>query len=370
MQRLLPIASGKGGVGKSVLTANLGLALSRLGKTVVLVDLDLGASNLHTCLGIRNKHPGLGSLVWKTERSLSALLVETGYERLWLVPGDNLLPGTANLEWNSKRRILKELRSLPADFVLLDLGAGSSYNVVDFFLAATSGLLVLCPEITAVLNAYSFLKTAAFRQLHRSFPEGSPERAEVLAFAGAKTEGSGQSFLDFAASLAARSPERGPAGLEGLKRLKPRVVMNRGRSPEDAELGYRLRDISGKNLGLGLEFGAFLLEDEGVARSIAARRPLLDLDPASPFARGVAAFAQRLALTPAEAPLPEAADYPTGVGAEAEAGSVQTLSRLAEEAFSSAYAATGSSVEAAPEMILGGEDLVASFRSGGEGGKD
>ena len=73
MVRLLPIASGKGGVGKSVISANLGLALSRAdrsghpGRTVVLVDLDLGASNLHTFLGMKNKHAGIGALVWKKE---------------------------------------------------------------------------------------------------------------------------------------------------------------------------------------------------------------------------------------------------------------------------------------------------------------
>jgi flagellar biosynthesis protein FlhG len=157
-------------VGKTVIAANLGVSLAGMGRTVVLVDLDLGGANLHTCLGIRNKNPGIGSLVWKQEKSLSNLLVETAVERLWFIPGDNLLPGTANLEFFVKQRILRELSKLPADFVLLDLGAGSSYNVVDFFLASSSGLLVVQPEATSVLNAYSFLKTAAFRMLYRSFP--------------------------------------------------------------------------------------------------------------------------------------------------------------------------------------------------------
>lgn len=298
MQRLLAIASGKGGVGKSVLAANLGLALARLGKTVVLVDLDLGASNLHTCLGIRNRNPGLGSLVWKQEKSLASLLVETGQERLWLIPGDSLMPGTANLDWGTKRRILKEVARLPADFVLLDLGAGSSYNVVDFYLAAAQGLLVINPEITSVLNAYSFLKTAAFRVLLSAFPPKAEERAEILAFAGAKTEGSGSSFLAFAEDLARRFPGKADLALASLKRLGPQVILNRAKAPEDADLGYRLRDISRKNLGIDLGFSGFLLEDEGVGRSIAARQPLLALDPASPFSRAVQALASRIATSP------------------------------------------------------------------------
>jgi flagellar biosynthesis protein FlhG len=328
MQRILPLASGKGGVGKSVLAANLGIALSRLGKTVVLVDLDLGGSNLHTCLGLKNRHNGLGAFAWKVERSFASLLVETGHERLWLVPGDNLMPGTANLEWNAKRRILKELARLPADFVILDLGAGSSYNVVDFYLAGPGGLIVLNPEITSVLNAYSFLKTAAYRLLSRSFRDGSPEKEAVLAFAGAKTEGSGLSFIDFARDLALRFPETGPAALAALESLAPRVVMNRAREGADAELGYRLRDITRKNLGLSPAFAAFLLEDGEVPRSVASRTPLIAFDPSSPFARGVLALATRLRDAPeTEAPAWLAADE-GGEGADGE------LERLAAEAFS------------------------------------
>lgn len=295
MVRLLPIASGKGGVGKSVLAANLGLALARSGRAVVLVDLDLGGSNLHTCLGVKNRHAGLGDLVWKKERSLADLLVETGYERLWLVPGDGLLPGTANLEWFAKKRILKELAALPADFAILDLGAGSSYNVVDFFLASQEGIIAVKPEITSVLNAYSFLKTAAFRLLARSFPEGSPGRAAVMDFASRKTEGNGVSFLDFGRELAERFPPQGAAALERLSALRPRAIMNQGQGGSDAELGYRLRDIAAKNLGMSIDFAGYLLQDEAVPRSVAARRPLLDIDPAAPFARGVQAIASRIA---------------------------------------------------------------------------
>jgi ATPases involved in chromosome partitioning len=309
MARILPIASGKGGVGKSVIAANLGLALSRhdrdgrSGRAVVLVDLDLGGSNLHTCLGIKNKHPGIGSLVWKREKSLSDLLVETDYERLWFVPGDGLLPGTANIEWFAKKRILKELESLPADFVLLDLGAGSSYNVVDFFLASSEGLVVIRPEITSVLNAYALLKTAAFRLLARSFPDRSEGRAAVNEFAAVKNEGSGQSFLDFARELAERFPDSGPAALARLSALKPRAIMNMGRDSGDAELGYRLRDISAKNLGIGVEFSGYLLDDPAVPASVASRRPLIASDPASPFARGLAAVASRIASGPEAASL-------------------------------------------------------------------
>ena len=298
MASLLPIASGKGGVGKSVIAANLGFALARAGHAVVLVDLDLGGSNLHTFLGVKNRRPGLGAFVWKEERSLTDLLVQAEYERLWLIPGDGLMPGTANLDWFTKQRILKELAKLPADFVILDLGAGSSYNVVDFFLASGQGLVIVRPEITSVLNAYSFLKTVAFRLLFRSFPEKSPGRAAVLEFARKKTEGAGTSFLELARDLALRFPEGGEGALERLSGLRPRVIMNQGKEAGDAALGYRLRDIAARNLGLGIEFAGYLLDDPAIPHSLAARTPLLALDPSSPFARGMVAVAARVASAP------------------------------------------------------------------------
>ncbi|HUX37880.1 MAG TPA: P-loop NTPase [Rectinemataceae bacterium] len=305
MGRIVPIASGKGGVGKSLLSANLGLALAKRGKTVVLVDLDLGASNLHTFLGIRNRNAGIGSLYWKQERNLKAILVETGEERLWLVPGDNLMPGVANLDWQTKKRIIKDLSQLPADFVLLDLGAGSSWNIVDFWLAGPGGIVLVVPEITSVLNAYSFIKSAAFRLLSRYYPDRSPERRELNAFAADKKEGSGRSFLDFAKEEAKRNPARGEAAIQALSSLCPCVVVNRAVEGGDADVGYRLKDISAKNLGISLSFGAFLPEDSAVSASIATRRPLVASSPLSPFSMAVGAFAARLAVSPEPTPLEE-----------------------------------------------------------------
>jgi flagellar biosynthesis protein FlhG len=218
------------------------------------------------------------------------------------VPGDGLLPGTANLEWFAKKRILKGLGALPADFVILDLGAGSSYNVVDFFLASNEGIIVLRPEITSVLNAYSFLKTVAYRVLSRSFPDRSPGRIAANEFAAVKNEGTGLSFLDFARESASRFPE-GASAFERLSALRPRAIMNMGKDPSDAGLGYRLRDIAAKNLGLGVEFAGYLLEDRALPASVAARRPLLDTDPESPFSRGIRAVASRLASSPSSAAL-------------------------------------------------------------------
>ena len=85
---IIPIASGKGGVGKSFLAANLAVALAQLWKKVVVADLDFGGSNLHTCLGLHNNHPGIGDFLRARYGELKDLLVATEEENLKLLAGD------------------------------------------------------------------------------------------------------------------------------------------------------------------------------------------------------------------------------------------------------------------------------------------
>lgn len=295
---LIPIGSGKGGVGKTVFTANLGTVLAGYGKTVILVDLDLGGANLHTCLGVRNKHPGVGSIVWKKEKKLENLVVETGIDRLFLVPGDNLLPGTANLDFFTKRRIMKELQELTADYVIVDLGAGASYNIVDFWLMAPNGIVVTTPEIPAILNAYAFLKTAAYRLLFRSFGKGSDERERIAEFVVNRVEGQGDTFLAFAEKLAAGGGAKGAKALQEITRLRPRVVVNMGAGQEDANLAQRLREISSRNLGIGMEYISYIIRDPLVSASLADRSPLAITAPDSTFVRGVRMAAERIQRAP------------------------------------------------------------------------
>ena len=189
MRYTLPIASGKGGVGKTLISANLGIALAQSGKTVVVVDLDLGGSNLHTVLGIRNNRMGVGSFIYREADDIEALVTPTAQDRLYAILGDGLYSGTANLPFFRKRSLIRQLGTLTADYVILDLGSGSTFNTLDFYLTSNSGLIVTTPDTTAVLNAYSFMKAAAFRVLQRCFPPKSAERAAVMEFMQLRVEG-------------------------------------------------------------------------------------------------------------------------------------------------------------------------------------
>ncbi len=295
MSFILPIGSGKGGVGKTIFTANLGIMLAQSGKKTVLVDLDLGGSNLHTCLGIKNSNSGISAVINKQESSIEELIFETGVENLYFIPGDTLNPGTGNLPFFIKQKILKQLNKIDADFVILDLGAGSTYNTVDFFLVSSYGIIFTSPETTSVLNAYSFIKTAVFRMLFRSFKSKSAERDIIYNFVNSKIEGSGRSFTsDLINELTANSYMSGQLATQKIKEFHPWVIVNRAENQESVDLGLKLRDITRKNIGIDLDFLGALPEDREVQLSIFRRSPVALTHPDSVFIKSLGLIAAKL----------------------------------------------------------------------------
>jgi len=164
--RLIAVAGGKGGVGKSTIAANLALALGRLGHRVVLVDADLGAPNLHTMLGVVSPERSIADFLDQNVETLDDLKVRVAVPTLALVPG-TARPGAANLQKADKLRLLDAIARIDADCVVVDVGAGSSHTVVDLAAAADHKLLVLTPQLTSLHNAYALLKACVHRVVRR-----------------------------------------------------------------------------------------------------------------------------------------------------------------------------------------------------------
>ncbi|QEN07802.1 MinD/ParA family protein [Oceanispirochaeta crateris] len=273
MNRIIPVASGKGGVGKSFITVNLGVSLAGMGKTVILVDLDLGASNLHTLLGIKNNSPGIGSYLNKQADNLESLIIPTAIDRLFFLPGDGLYTTAVQQHYFQKMKIIKELPKLVADYILLDLGAGTNHNIVDYFIPFPQGIIVTIPETTAILNAYSFLKSALARSIYRHFPPRSAERDMIQNFFKQRLEGSGNSLFSLADQLSSIDVKHGQTVRKMIETFYPGVIINMGRSVGDRDLGKNLRIISRKNLGISLQYLGYLEWMPEVSRSITRRSP-------------------------------------------------------------------------------------------------
>ncbi|MBQ0166189.1 MAG: P-loop NTPase [Treponema sp.] len=294
MAVLIPVAGGKGGVGKSVLSLNLAVTLAQQCKKTILVDLDLGGANLHTLLGLKNNQAGIGTFITKQETDFSNLLQATGIPNLQFIAGDCLYPGVANMDFFTKCKILRNIQALDADYIILDLGAGSTYNIVDFFITTNDGIIVVTPELTSILNAYSFLKTTVFRLLYRTFPSKSPERQILQNSVLQRMEGKEYSFEQILSVIGATFPESAELALNQLKSFKPRIIMNMGRQGDDAVLGNRLLTLSRNKLSINPEVIGFVPYDQNIGISIARRQPLCLLNPGSAFSQALPAVVKRI----------------------------------------------------------------------------
>jgi flagellar biosynthesis protein FlhG len=164
--RIIAVGGGKGGVGKSTVALNLAAALARLGHRVTLVDVDLGGANLHTMLGVVSPTSNLGDFLDHKVETLDALKTPVLVPTLFLVSGSSR-PGAANLGKRDKLRLMSAIAHLDTDCVVLDVGAGSSFNVVDFVAAADHKLLILTPHLPSLHNGYALLKACVHRVVRR-----------------------------------------------------------------------------------------------------------------------------------------------------------------------------------------------------------
>ena len=165
--KILAIGGGKGGAGKSVFSTIMAFWLARTGHRTVLMDIDLGGANLHTLLGIKSPNRTLNDFITRKFDELEDICIDTSEKNLRLISGASDVLTLANPHFSQKVKLITHLSRLDADYVVLDLGAGTSFNVLDFFLIAHKKIIVLTPEPTSIQNAYIFVRNTAYRKLSR-----------------------------------------------------------------------------------------------------------------------------------------------------------------------------------------------------------
>ncbi len=282
-RRILAIGGGKGGVGKSLIAANLGIYLAQRGKRVILVDADLGGANLHTFVGVERPARTLGEFFEKQVENLSDCLVETAVQRLSLISGEGDAPSPRQA---TTHRLIAELSELDADYVIIDLPPGSSPLALDLFLAAEVGVLVVVPEPTSVENTYRFLKSAFLRGLRHERPKSRPLPRS--------SEGGLPSPLDVYAQAKAESAELGDRVKREIQKLRPRLIVNQPRARGDLELGAQIRSAGRRRLGLHIDYLGHLESDDAVWQAVRKRRPLIVDHPESKVAKNLERIARKL----------------------------------------------------------------------------
>jgi flagellar biosynthesis protein FlhG len=292
-RRIIAIGGGKGGVGKSLIAANLAIYLAQLGKRVVLIDADLGGANLHTFVGVDRPTVTLGDFFDKRVHRIEDCVVETSVSGLGLISGEGDPLWAANPKPATKNRLLSQVRELDVDYLICDLPPGSGFIALDFFLVSHIGLLVVVPEPTSVENTFRFIKSAFLRRLRdvRGLDSLGTDRT---------VEGGIPSPLDVYDSAMQKDPSLGARVLEEIHKFRPRLVVNQTRTRGDLDLGPQLRSAGRRRLGLSVDYLGHLESDDAVWLAVRKRRPLVVEHPESKVAKNVERIARKLLGTELE----------------------------------------------------------------------
>lgn len=226
--KIITIASGKGGVGKTNISTNLALAYAKIGKKVIVLDADLGLANVNVVMGMIPKY-NLYHVIRK-QKTMKEVILDTEYG-IQIVAGASGFSKIANLTDEERNSFISELTELSsADIIIIDTSAGVSSNVLSFVEAADEVLIITTPEPTAITDAYGLIKIIS-------------------------TE------------------------IDDLD-LDLKLIVNRVSSVTEAKkISQRVINIAGQFLNLKVEYLGFVYEDSSVSNSVRKQIPFMVSDP-------------------------------------------------------------------------------------------
>jgi len=240
--RVIAITSGKGGVGKSNIVANLGFVLSQLGKKVLILDADLGLGNLDVLLGLTPKY-NLSHAITGA-KTISEIVIE-GPGKVKILPAPSGIQELCDLTEEQKTRMLTALDLLidSVDLFLIDTGAGISSNVMQFNSSAPEIMVVVSPELTSITDAYALMKVLSLDYSRKHF----------------------------------------------------KLVVNLARSSKEATEVYgQLELVADRFLDIEIEYMGYVLIDENVKRGVRLQKVVSEIHPDTRASRCFASLAKKI----------------------------------------------------------------------------
>ena len=244
-QQVFAIASGKGGVGKTNLSVNLGISLAKKNKKVLVMDADLGLSNVQVILG--EIPPYNLYHVLQGEKTLTEVVFHTK-SGIDIIAGSNGFSQLANLSGEERFRFIEQLEVLKTyDIIIIDTGAGVSKNVTSFLLAADKVIIITTPQPTSVTDAYGIIKVLATQN----------------------------------------------------KKIQINLVVNRGQTVIQArDVSQRISKIARQYLGIEINNLGMVFEDKTVEEALFKRIPFIVLNPKSKSSIAVESIGAKLLNLP------------------------------------------------------------------------
>jgi flagellar biosynthesis protein FlhG len=275
MAHIWPIGGGKGGTGKSFLTANIGILLGKQGFKTLMIDADLGAPNLHTLVGLAHPALSLSDFFSKRVVTLQETVLEIPIPNLFLISGARNKLDVSNLAHEQKTKMLRAISKLNYDYILLDLGAGTSFNTIDFFTLSDSGIFVCTPEPTSIENIYRLIRSVYVRKIRQLL---KTHRFRELA---TKAEARNQDVVIQSPEyllevLKDMNPEEGSILENSLKAFQFKLVVNQMRRGDNPKLGVLISKIIERHLGLKIQFIGNISYDENIHEAVCRRESFID----------------------------------------------------------------------------------------------
>lgn len=291
--QIIPVASGKGGVGKSLLSANLAITLGKAGKKVLLVDLDLGASNLHLVIGQQSPKVGLGTFL-TGQSKFEELIIKTDYDNVDFIAGDSEIPGLTSLKVSQKNELIKNFTRSSYDYLILDLGAGTHLTILDMFLLSPQGIIVTAPTVTATLNGYLFLKNIVFRMMYNTFKKTSPAYTYLESLKHDSASLQRLYIPKLVENLERSDPVETALFKKRMKEFHPRLILNMIDDPKDAERAQKIRRSCQQYLGLDIEHLGVIYRDTTQDKALASRLPVVVYKPQSIIGQAITRIAEKI----------------------------------------------------------------------------
>jgi len=291
---ILAVASGKGGAGKSFIVSNLGMAFAQSGKRVVVIDLDLGSANLHTHLGIIRPKHSLSHFISGKKSRLNQLIEPLPGTKLSIISGASDHLEIANLKYFQKQKIIRHISMLSADYVILDLGAGTTYNTLDFFNIADHCIIPVIPEPTSIENSHRFLKCAMYRKL-RNVPAETKQYVKEVFGTSTSDPKNLNTLNEIIVAIQKKSPKHGHVLRKKIDSSDLHLIINQVRYPSDFQLGHSISLIWKKFFGKKPDSLSFLNYDNSVIKALCEHRQYLDAYPHSKNAVYIKHLAETLA---------------------------------------------------------------------------
>ena len=293
--KIWAVGGGKGGIGKSLVSILLAMEIAEQNKQTILIDADLGGANLHTLMGIKTPSRNLNDFVTRKYSSMEEICIPTGVQNLQLICGASEILSLANPQYAQKNKIVQNLVRLPADHVVLDLGAGTSYNVLDFFLIAEYPIVVVTPQPISIQNAYGFVRNAVYRKLSRMAAQNSYLQKLITKAMDPKNDNQMRTILDLLKAVDESYDNGTSQQLRAeIGKISPLIVTNIARGERDRNAGRIIQLVAEKYLTVkGQDLGT-IHYDPMVEQMVSQMKPISELPSQGTARKDVAAMVRRM----------------------------------------------------------------------------